>query len=232
MFRYYRKILISVFFSLIAISPSLEAAIETRLGFFGKIKGWFAKKEIENEASVASQIKDSLQWKRYDYTQNSGFSVELPGEPDHTGQTVEIPQSEITIYYNTYVTETADSDTIYVISVWEYPDKIDISRPELNLQEGFSGMLQALPESHVLFMQATQVQGYKALEFWISCDNVYFRGILISVNHTLYQVFMVYKNNNPKALDKEYEVFSKSFTITKIKEAKSLPSSIRKKVHL
>ena len=108
---------------------------------------------------------------------------------------------------------------------------MDISRPELNLQEGFAGMLQALPECQVLFMQATQVQGHKALEFWVSCEDVYFRGILVSVNHTLYQVFMVYKNKNPKALDKEYETFSKSFTVTKVKESKTL-TSIRKKIRL
>ncbi|EPJ33620.1 putative exported protein [Chlamydia psittaci 06-1683] len=116
------------------------------------------------------------------------------------------------------------------MSVWEYPEKVDVSRPELNLQEGFAGMLQALPESQVLFMQAKEIQGHKALEFWISCEDIYFRGMLISVNHTLYQVFMVYKNKNSKALDKEYETFTKSFKITKVREARNL--DLKKKVRL
>lgn len=231
MFRLFKKVL---FLSLLSIFPmtfSLDAAAETPSGFLGRIKGWFSKGELQNDILETTQVKDSLQWKRYDYTQSNGFSIKLPGEPDHTGQIVEIPQSDITIHYNTYVTETSNDNTVYVVSVWEYPEKVDISRPELNLQEGFAGMLQALPECQVLFMQATQVQGHKALEFWVSCEDVYFRGILVSVNHTLYQVFMVYKNKNPKALDKEYEMFSKSFTVTKVKESKTL-TSIRKKIRL
>ncbi|SGA33965.1 Uncharacterised protein [Chlamydia abortus] len=54
--------------------------------------------------------------------------------------------------------------------------------------------------------------------------------MLISVNHTLYQVFVVYKNKNAKALDKEYETFTKSFKITKVREARNL--DLKKKVRL
>ncbi|SPN73383.1 hypothetical protein C10C_0205 [Chlamydia serpentis] len=226
-----KKILLSIVVSILVVHPIQGIGIETQSGFLGKVKGWFSKKEME-EAPVALPVKDSLSWKRYDYTSSCGFSIEFPGEPDHSGQIVEVPQSEITIRYDTYVTETASDNTVYVVSVWEYPEKVDISRPELNLQEGFSGMMQALPESQVLFMQARQIQGHKALEFWIVCEDVYFRGMLISVNHTLYQVFMVYKNKNPQALDKEYKAFSESFKITKIREPRTIPSAMKKKVSL
>ncbi|WP_407473256.1 hypothetical protein ACH8ZP_01140 [Chlamydia pneumoniae] len=226
-----KKALLSIVVSILAFHPIPGMGVQAKSGFLGKVKGWFSKKEIQEEARILP-VKDSLSWKRYDYTSSSGFSVEFPGEPDHSGQIVEVPQSEITIRYDTYVTETHPDNTVYVVSVWEYPEKVDISRPELNLQEGFSGMMQALPESQVLFMQARQIQGHKALEFWIVCEDVYFRGMLISVNHTLYQVFMVYKNKNPQALDKEYEAFSQSFKITKIREPRTIPSSVKKKVSL
>ncbi|ANH78987.1 hypothetical protein Cs308_0817 [Candidatus Chlamydia sanziniae] len=228
---FWKKALLSTLLSLNILYPSPGIGAETRPRFLEKVKGWFSKKEAQKEVFI-SKVKSSLEWKHYDYTSNCGFSVDFPGEPDHSGQIVELPQSEITIRYDTYVTETTEDNSVYVVSVWEYPDKVDISRPELNLQEGFSGMMQALPESQVLFMQATQIQGHKTLEFWISCEDVYFRGMLISVNHTLYQVFIVYKNKDPKALDEEYATFTKSFKITKIREAKTMPSSMRKKIHL
>lgn len=174
--------------------------------------------------------EDLLDWKRYDYTQTGGFSIKFPDSPDHTGQIIEIPQSELTIRYDTYVTEGKKDSSVYVVSVWEYPEKIDMSRPELNLQEGFAGMLQALPDSQILFMQASQVQGHKSLEFWISYDDVYFRGVLISVNHTLYQVFVVYKNKDSRAIDQEYNTFIKSFEITKVRESKN--ANLKKKVNL
>ncbi|EPP35298.1 hypothetical protein CP10139811_0168 [Chlamydia ibidis] len=206
------------------------SAEETGTGFFSKVRNWFGKKEGKEEELVISKIKDSLNWKRYDYTQTCGFSAAFPGDPDHSGQIIEVPQSELTIRYDTYITETPHDSTVYVVSVWEYPEKVDISRPELNLQEGFSGMLQALPESQVLFMQATEKQGHKALEFWIACDDIYFRGMLISVNHTLYQVFMVYKNKDPKALNKEYETFTDSFKVTKVRESRMI--DLKKRVNL
>ncbi|WP_348662644.1 hypothetical protein [Chlamydia vaughanii] len=224
------KFLLTVLISLQAACPTVLVAAESRLSFLSKVKGWFSSNEVEDRDVLISKIKDGLKWKRYDYTKNCGFSAEFPGDPDHSGQIIEIPQSELTIRYDTYVTETQSDNTVYVVSVWEYPEKVDISRPELNLQEGFSGILQALPESQVLFMQAKEIQGHKALEFWISCEDIYFRGMLVSVNHTLYQVFMVYKNKNSKALDKEYETFTKSFKITKVREARNI--DLKKKVRL
>lgn len=224
------KFLLTVLISLQALHPTSLVAGESKTGFLSKMKSWFSDKEIKDGDVLVSKIKDVLPWKRYDYTKSCGFSAEFPGDPEHSGQVIEIPQSELTIRYDTYVTETQADNTVYVVSVWEYPEKVDVSRPELNLQEGFAGMLQALPESQVLFMQAKEVQGHKALEFWISCEDIYFRGMLISVNHTLYQVFVVYKNKNAKALDKEYETFTKSFKITKVSEARNL--DLKKKVRL
>lgn len=200
-------------------------------GLVSKVKAWFLKARRTNELEPSYlPIKNKLQWKYYDYTSTCGFSAHFPEAPEHSGQVIEIPQSELMIRYDTYVSETLSDNTVYVVSVWEYPDKIDISRPELNLQEGFSGMLNALPESQVLLMKATEVQEHKALEFWIVCEDIYFRGLLISVNHTLYQIFMVYKNEDPKALDSEYDMFTKSFKITKVREAKS--QHLKKKVCL
>ncbi|BAE81181.1 conserved hypothetical protein [Chlamydia felis Fe/C-56] len=224
------KFLLTVLISIQSLTPASLVAGETKSGFFSKMKNWFSSNGMGGNDVSVSKIKDSLKWKRYDYTKNCGFSAEFPGDPDHSGQIIEIPQSELTIRYDTYVTETQSDNTVYVVSVWEYPEKVDVSRPELNLQEGFSGMLQALPESQVLFMQAKELQGYKALEFWISCEDIYFRGMLVSVNHTLYQVFMVYKNKDAKALDKEYETFTKSFRITKVREARAI--DLKKKVRL
>ncbi len=226
---------LSLVFSLsLFLSPISLRAEERQEGIFSKMKGWFQVPSLGKETSqeaVYLQVKDRLQWKRYDFTQHCGFSAQFPENPDHSGQIIEIPQSDLTIRYDTYVAETKSDGSVYVVSVWEYPESVDIRRPELNLQEGFAGMLQALPESQVLFMKASEMQGHKSLEFWISCEDVFFRGFLISVNHTLYQVFMVYRNKDPKSLDHEYDTFTQSFKITKIREARSA-DLIRKKVRL
>ncbi|VVT42844.1 hypothetical protein BOKEGFJH_00362 [Chlamydia avium] len=230
MFSALSRLILIILLSVHSVYPVMLAAKENKTGFLSKVKGWFTEKDVRE--ILVSGDKNVSKWKRYDYTSNCGFSAEFPESPDHAGQIIEIPQSDLTIRYDTYIAETQVDNTVYVVSVWEYSEKVDISRPELNLQEGFSGILQALPESQVLFMQAKEVQGHKALEFWICCEDIYFRGMLISVNHTLYQVFMVYKNKNANALDKEYDMFTKSFKITKVREARATIDLKRKRVRL
>ncbi|MBQ8498383.1 hypothetical protein [Chlamydia sp.] len=230
------KIYLSAILLINVASPAAAFSAEKDLGFFGRLKAWISQEKIsssvkeEARASVVTKISDLLSWQRYDYTQEGGFSVQFPELPEHSGQVIELPQSDLAIRYDTYVAETSNDSSVYVVSVWEYPEKVDISKPELNLQEGFAGMLYALPESQVLYLKATEVQGHKALEFWIVCDGIYFRGMLVSVNHTLYQVFMVYKGRSPEILDKEYSTFIQSFKVTKVRNAKKI--DVRKRVSL
>lgn len=148
-------------------------------------------------------------WKKFTSTE-SGFSIELPTTPDHLEQKIEIPQSDLSIGYDTFLSEPSES-VVFVISVWNYPAEVDMSKPEVNLQDGFGGMLSALPGSQVESMQMTEVDGFKALEFLVKNDEIYFQGKLILVYNTLYQVFSVYKVGD--AIDKDYTKFIESFKL-------------------
>ncbi|MCH9625542.1 MAG: hypothetical protein S4CHLAM123_07180 [Chlamydiales bacterium] len=130
-------------------------------------------------------------WKKFTSTE-SGFSIDFPGKPEHIEQSIEIPKTDLTITYETYLSEPSEN-IVYVVSVWNYPSQIDMSKPEVNLQDGFGGMLSALPGSEVLNMRMTEVDKYKALEFLVKNEDIFFQGKLILVHNTLYQVFTVYK---------------------------------------
>lgn len=149
-----------------------------------------------------------------------GFSVSLPSQPENIEQTIDIPKTDLKISYNTYLSEPSDS-VVYVISVWNYPPQIDMSKPEVNLQDGFGGMLSALPGSEVLNMKMTEVQGYKALEFLVKNDDIYFQGKLILVYNTLYQVFTVYKNTMD--MSENYIRFIDSFKLLEPEKRKPAP---------
>ncbi|WP_213318331.1 hypothetical protein [Chlamydiifrater volucris] len=231
MFFQRNNLLSSILTGLLVLGPLNTSASEAdkASAFLDNFKELFSSKKNTKEGPVDLVGFFSGDWKKYDY-KDSGFSVELPKEPEYSRQTIEIPQSDITIRYETFVTEP-NENLIYVISVWNYPEKIDIGKPEQNLQEGFAGMLSALPESHVLFMQSATHQGHQSLEFWIRNEDIFFRGKLICVDHTLYQVFMVYKSNDAKSLDQEYQQFSSSFHITKPRASK-VQSINKKKISL
>ncbi|MCC5832588.1 MAG: hypothetical protein JJU12_06055 [Chlamydiales bacterium] len=153
-------------------------------------------------------------------SKEDGFSVDLPKKPERVQQTIDIPKTDLKISYTTYLSEPSD-DAVYVISVWNYPAQIDMSKPEVNLQDGFGGMLSALPGSEVMNMRMTEIQGYKALEFLVKNEDIYFQGKLILVHNTLYQVFTVYKNSVD--MSDNYIRFIDSFKLSRPEKRKVAP---------
>lgn len=161
------------------------------------------------KCAAATATKEATQWQTYTY-QDNHFSIDLPAKPDHVRQKIEIPKSTVKIEYDTYVSEPSD-DVVYVISVWNYPSEIDMSHPETNLKDGFQGMLSALQGSKVISSDITDVQGFKALEFLVKNEDVFFQGKLVIVHNTLFQVFSVYREKTD--MTKSYDKFINSFKI-------------------
>ncbi|WP_194843994.1 hypothetical protein [Candidatus Clavichlamydia salmonicola] len=171
---------------------------------------------------LEGEVPPSHHWSRFDFKE-SGFSISLPLKPEHSKQIIEIANPETKIFYETYISEPS-VDAVYVISVWEYPANIKIKDPEANLQEGFSGMLLALPDSRVLLMKSKEVQGFHALEFHVKNAGLMFKGELISMDNILYQIFTVYKDSGKQAATakKDYEHFINSFKITHMHKKNAL----------
>lgn len=175
-------------------------------------------------AAPKAKTHATQEWKTFTSTQD-GFSIDLPKEPEHVQQTIDIPKSDLKIDYNTYLSEPSDN-VVYVVSVWNYPKEIDMSKPEVNLQDGFGGMLSALPGSEVVSMRMTEVDGHKALEFLVKNDDIYFQGKLILVHNTLYQVFSVYKDSIDMSAD--YLHFIDSFDLISPDKRKVETNSTKK----
>ncbi len=179
---------------------------------------------LQGAPQAQQGLKSRTQTQRNEWStftsKEDGFSIELPKKPEHVQQTIDIPKTDLKIKYNTYLSEPSDN-VVYVISVWNYPSQIDMSKPEVNLQDGFGGMLSALPGSEVMNMRMTEVQGYKALEFLVKNEDIYFQGKLILVHNTLYQVFTVYKNSVDMSDD--YIRFIDSFKLLSPEKRKVAP---------
>ncbi len=163
--------------------------------------------DTREKADAATQKK--VEWKTYSYPE-SGFSIDLPKKPEQVKQSIDVPKSNLKINYETYLSEPSDN-VVYVVSVWNYPAQVDMSKPEVNLQDGFKGMVQALTGSEVQDMKINDFQGYKSLEFLVKNQDIYFQGRLILVHNTLYQVFTVYKKGED--MSKDYPRFINSFKL-------------------
>lgn len=164
--------------------------------------------------------KTEVKWERF-ASDDNGFSIMLPSKPEHIKQSINVPDTKLKIDYDTYVSEPSES-VVYVISVWHYPHEIDMSKPEINLQDGFGGMLSALPGSQVIKMEIGKVKDFKSLEFLVKNEGIYFQGKLILVYNTLYQVFTVYRDNVD--MSKDYSKFINSFEL--IHPEKNKPKTV------
>lgn len=173
----------------------------------------------EGILKIGDQIT-KVDWQTFTSKEN-GFSVDLPAKPDHVQQKIDIPQTDLSIRYDTYISEPTDA-AVYVVSVWYYPQAIDMSKPEVNLKDGFEGMLAALPGSKVEKMEMSTIDKFKALDFLVKHEDIYFQGKLILVYNTLYQVFTVYKDNVD--MKEDYVRFAKSFKLVDAENNKTTPS--------
>lgn len=164
------------------------------------------------------RVAKTEQWKGF-RSEESGFSVELPKEPERLAESIAIPKTNLSIKYETYVSEPSDS-VVYVTSVWHYPAQIDMSKPEASLQEGFSGMVSALPGAKVISSKVSDFKGFRSLDFLVKDENIYFQGKLILVHNTLYQVFAVYKEEQKEAMKADFSHFIDSFNLIKPEQHK------------
>lgn len=166
---------------------------------------------IQGESTSVAQESTLQNWKQFTSTEGN-FTIELPTEPQIVDQKIEIPKTDLLIRYQTYLSEPYEN-VVYVVSVWTYPSEIDMSRPEVNLQDGFGGMLAALPDAEVKSMRQFEFEGADALEFLVKSDTILFQGMLLLSGNTLYQVFTVYQEQEVERV--QYQEFIGSFHFLK-----------------
>jgi len=171
-------------------------------------------------ADTPTDTPKDMKWETFTSKEN-GFSVDVPTQPEHIHQEITIPQTDLKIAYDTYISEPSEH-IVYVISVWNYPHEIDMSQPDVNLQDGFGGMLSALPDSEVVDMQMTKKDGFNVLTFKVKNDDVIFEGKLMLVHNTLYQVFAVYKSSED--VKQDFSRFIDSFKLVS-PEKRKIPAS-------
>lgn len=165
---------------------------------------------VSNGVATSKQNnKNAISWKLFTFAKD-GFSIDLPRDPELIEQSIDIPKTDLKITYTTYLSEPSDK-AVYVVSVWNYPKELDMSKPEVNLNDGFNGMLSALPGTKILNMNMGDEQGFKSLEFLVQNDDIYFQGKLVLVYNTLYQVFTVYKEQED--MKANYNHFIGSFKL-------------------
>jgi len=149
------------------------------------------------------------QWQTYSYAGN-GFSISLPASPEATHQELALPNSQLKIPYDIYVSDPTDKVS-YLVGVAKYPPEINVTVPENNLKAAVNGTLGSTPGGKLISSDATHYLNYPAIDFSIEGGNYNMRGRYILVGHTLYQLMVAFDKST--AVDPDYSTFIDSFKL-------------------
>lgn len=82
------KLSLSAILLINTLAPSETFSEEGTSGFLGRMKSWILKDKTilstteESQTSAIEKVSDLLSWKRYDYTQESGFAIHFLSLPN------------------------------------------------------------------------------------------------------------------------------------------------------
>lgn len=128
------------------------------------------------------------QWKKL-HSSVGKCKIAMPDQPEHLQQKMVLPEENAELRYDVYVAGINDK-AVYMMMIAEYPPLIDPAYAELSLESFLNGILTQNPSNRLIFADIVQVQGHKALDFFIKTKDVYFKGRAIMANSQLYLLAM------------------------------------------
>lgn len=148
------------------------------------------------------------------------FKVTFPLTPQHEVKSVQVPNIDYDIRYEVYSC-TIDPDLAYVVSSVEYPQEVNISNPEVNLEGSLNGILNSTPNNELVSSDFTTHDKYKALDFIIKNGfimknkELYIKGKIIILDKRAYT--LMYQYTKDKYNEYYYNKFVNSFEILWLK---------------
>ena len=165
-----------------------------------------------NKVPYKVQTEKKASWQAF-HARNNNYKIAFPENPEHMQQTLASPGDDFDMRYDVYVAANRDRE-VYMVLVAQYPEFVDDSYAELSLETFLNGILQQNPGNQLIFADLVQVQGYKALDFFIkSSDDVYFKGRAVMAKNQLYVLAMECEVHN--YTESNYNYFVNSFEIVK-----------------
>lgn len=177
------------------------------------IESFLPEESVEQQATdrVSDYFSSTEEWKVFNSALGQ-FQATFPSYPTHESDNIQIPDSSITLKYDSYLSETSDGTT-YFVNVVTYSSEIDTSNPETNLEGSLNGMVTSSEGNEVISSSFTYFDSYKALDYKIknSNKNIYLQGKIILVDQILYQLMVAYESGNFNKTN--YEKFINSFKL-------------------
>jgi len=164
-----------------------------------------AHAKVVNGGDVLSQWKDF-------HSVGGKCSISLPDNPEHVRQLLPMPEEGYNLQYDVYVS-AFEKKAVYMMLIAQYPPHVDERYADQGLESFLNGILSQNPKNKLIFADITEVQGHKALDFFIETSGVFFKGRAVMADNNLYLLAMECESNN--YIEIHYNYFINSFKLLK-----------------
>jgi hypothetical protein len=151
------------------------------------------------------------EWKEY-IPNNSKFTTMLPSLPQHASDAVPLPSSPGFIKYDMYMTQEKDGTT-FMISMIQYPNEFDTSRPTDILDSVQKELLAGNPHSKLRYSTRSMFQEYPAIDFIIDNHELAIRCKAFLVEKTLYVLTLI--DRTPLDVEEHFGKYVEPFHLVK-----------------
>ena len=131
-------------------------------------------------------------------TAPDNFTIDFPGQPTHTAQTLTSPYQHLPIQVDLY--QYDGSDTLnYIVGHFQYSSDIDVSVPQNNLQGVMNGVLKTIKGAVIATSTFETFGKYPALsyELYSSETGTYSYNKAILIGNQLYEIAVNYQGTTP-----------------------------------
>ena len=159
----------------------------------------------------SSQIENNRSWKKFHSVQGN-CAILLPESPEHVKQVMQFPEEGYDLRYDVYISPDK-SEAVYMMLIAQYPPFINQSHAEMSLESFLNGLVTQNHDNNLIFADLIDVEGGKALDFFIESKGVCFSGRAIMAKNNLYLLAMECDMKNYE--ENNFYQFINSFELTK-----------------
>ncbi|MBI5274700.1 MAG: hypothetical protein HY860_06590 [Chlamydiales bacterium] len=123
------------------------------------------------------------------YSKEGNCKILFPSVPEHMQQLMPVPEQNTHLQYDVYVSGF-EGEAVFMMLIAEYPVQGMDGYAEMNLENFLNGILSQNPNNKLIFADISEINGHKALDFFIRTKGVFFKGRAIMANNHLYLIAM------------------------------------------
>ncbi|MCI5053131.1 MAG: hypothetical protein MRY21_08375 [Simkaniaceae bacterium] len=170
-----------------------------------------ASTSVANADVTTIEAGNQHSWKQM-HSSSGNCLVSFPSQPQHMQQHMPLPEENTHLKYDVYVAGM-DEQVVFMVLIAEYPPSMNSAYAEQSLEAFLNGILTQNPNNRLVFADLTEVQGHKALDFFIRTQDVYFKGRAVMANNNLYLLAMECEVSHYQ--ESKFTYFINSFQILK-----------------